>query len=81
MFGTPLSVAAAVIQIQNGRHSVDAKSVCVELFQPKQRIGNQEIFYFVLSKVEYLCSPSQGVLPFSDLRISYWHVPSKFASP
>ncbi len=40
LIGQPLTVVAAVIEVQHGCHSVDAQTVDMELFDPEQGVGN-----------------------------------------
>ncbi len=53
----PLTVLLAVVQIQHGSHRIHADTVHMELLQPEQRIGDQEILYLQLAVVEDLGTP------------------------
>ena len=55
--GHPLAVLLSVIQIKHGRYSVYPDAVYVELPQPEQHIGDQEILHLGLAVVEYLGPP------------------------
>ena len=55
--GHPLTVLLAVIQVKHGRHSVYPYTVYVELPQPVQHIGDQEILHLGLAVVENLGAP------------------------
>ena len=48
----PLAVLARVVQVQHGRHGVDAQPVDVELLQPVDGVGDQEVPHFVPPEVE-----------------------------
>ena len=41
--GDPLSVLAAVVQVEHGRHGIHAQSVDVVLVKPEQGVGRQKI--------------------------------------
>ena len=44
--GHPLSILLAVIQIQHGSHRIDTDTICMVLFYPIQRIGDQIVTHF-----------------------------------
>ncbi len=43
---------ARVVQIQHGRHGIDAQAVDVEFAQPVERVRQQEIAHFIAAEVE-----------------------------
>jgi hypothetical protein len=59
--GRPLAGLAAVVEIQHGRDRVDAEPIDVELVQPVERVGDQEIADLVAPVVEHERAPV-GVL-------------------
>ena len=48
----PLPFLARVIEVEHGRDRVDAQAVGVELAQPVERVGEQEVADFVAAVVE-----------------------------
>jgi hypothetical protein len=48
----PFPRTFAIVQVQHGSHRIHPKAVYVILFYPKQRVCNQEIFYFLATVVE-----------------------------
>ena len=64
----PLAGLSAVIQVQHGSHCVHAQAVHMELLDPVQGIGNQEVLHFVHLVVKYLGAPV-GMLALSGIRI------------
>ena len=61
LVGMPLAVLARVVQVEHGGHGVDAQTVGVELLEPVQGVGDQEVAHLVASEVEHVGAPV-GVL-------------------
>ena len=53
----PLSVLFTVIQIQHGCYCIYTDTVYMELSQPEQSIGYQEVLHFIFAIIKYLRSP------------------------
>ena len=62
----PLSVLFTVIQIQHGCYCIYTDTVYMELSQPEQSIGYQEVLHFIFAIIKYLRSPFRM---FSQTRI------------
>src|ERR1051325_6665476 len=58
LVGNPLSLVAAVIQIEHGGDGIDAQPVDVILLGPEERVGQQEVAYLVAPVVEDVGSPT-----------------------
>ena len=48
----PLALLLAVVQIEHGSHRIHPDTIHMELPEPEQNIGNQEIFHLRLAVVE-----------------------------
>ena len=57
----PLPVGAGVVQVEHRGHRVHAQPVDVELVQPVQRVGDEEVAHLVAAEVEDVRAPV-GVL-------------------
>ena len=57
----PLAVLARVVEVEHRGDGVDAQTVGVELLQPVQRVGDQEVAHLLTSEVEDVGAPL-GVL-------------------
>ena len=64
----PLTVFSAVIQIENGGHRVHTETVHMELLDPVEGIGNQEVFHFIFAEIKDLGTPVR-MLAFSGICI------------
>ena len=53
----PLAVLLAVVKIQHGSDRVDAETVYMEVLDPVEGIGKQEILNFRTAVIEDLCAP------------------------
>ena len=53
----PVSIAAAVIQVQHRCNGIHAKPVDVEVFHPVEGIRDQEVFNLIFTVVKDLCAP------------------------
>ena len=61
LVGLPLPFLAGVVQVEHGGDGVDAQAVDVELLQPVQGVGDQEVAHLVAAEVEHQRTPV-GVL-------------------
>ncbi len=52
LVGDPLAGLARVVEVQHRGHGVDAQPVDVELLDPVQRVGDQEVAHLVAAEVE-----------------------------
>ena len=66
LVGQPLAGVAGIIQIEHGSDGVDAQAVQVELLQPEEGAGEQEVLHLVPSEVEDQGPP---VLVFAQPRV------------
>ncbi len=57
LVGDPLPGLARVVEVQHRRHRVDAQPVDMELLDPVQRVGDQEVAHLVAPEVEDQGSP------------------------
>ena len=64
----PLAVTFSIIEIKHGSYSVHTQPVYVELLDPVNGIGDQEILHFIFSIIENLSTPV-GMLTFSGICI------------
>lgn len=53
----PVSVAAAVIQVQHGRDGIYAETVNMEVLYPVEGVSDQEVFDLIFAVIEDLCAP------------------------
>ena len=53
----PLSILSSIIQVQHRCHRIYTQSIDMELFNPVNRISDQEIFHFIFAIIKYLGSP------------------------
>ena len=79
MFGHPLAGLAGVVEVEHRGDAVDAQPVDVELLQPVQGVGDQEVAHLRAPEVEDVGAPL-GVLARAGSACSYSGVPSKRAS-
>ena len=68
LIGTPFAVLFTVIQIQHGCHGIDSHTVDMELTQPEQHVGNQEVLYLRLAVIENFGTPLR-MLAFTGIGI------------
>ena len=59
--GLPLAGLAGVVEVEHRGHGVDADAVDVELLEPVQRVGDQEVAHLLAAEVEDVGAPV-GVL-------------------
>ena len=50
--GHPLALLARVVEVEHRRHGVDPQPVDVELLEPVQRVGDQEVAHLRVAEVE-----------------------------
>jgi hypothetical protein len=65
LVGHPLAVLAGVVQVQHRGHPVDAKAVDVELLEPVQRVGHEEVAHLErpwlkMKEPQSGCQPRRG---------------------
>ena len=53
----PLPRLAPIVEIQHGRDGIDTQTIDVKLFNPEQRVGQQEVAHFVSAVVENQRAP------------------------
>ncbi len=68
LVGQPMAVLLAVVEIQHGGDSVNTDAVDVELLDPVENIGDQEVADLVLGEVENSGTPV-GVFAAAGIRI------------
>ena len=68
LVGTPLAVLARVVQVQHRGHRIDAQAVNVEVLEPVQGVGDQEVTHFATTKVKDVSAPVR-VLAAQGIRI------------
>ena len=68
LVGTPLAVLTRVIQVEHRGHGVDAQAVDVEVLQPVQGVGDQEVAHLAAAEVEDVGAPV-GVFAAQRVRI------------
>ena len=66
--GHPLAVLLAVVQVKHRSHRVHTQSVHMEMLDPEQRIGDQEVLHFRLAVVKDLRAPVR-MLAHSRIRV------------
>ena len=64
----PVSIAAAVIQVQHGRDGIYAETVNMEVLYPVEGVSDQEVFDLIFAVIEDLCAPVR-VLALSRVRV------------
>ena len=57
MFGRPAALGARVVQVEHRRHRVHPQAVDVELLEPVQRVGDQEVAHLGAAEVEDVGAP------------------------
>ena len=57
--GAPAARGPGVVQVQHRGNRVDAQTIDVELLQPEQRVGHQEVADLGSAEVENVCAPVQ----------------------
>ena len=55
--GRPLAVLARVVEVEHRGDGVDAQAVDVELLEPVQRVGDQEVAHLAAAEVEDVGAP------------------------
>ena len=55
--GQPLALGAGVVEVEHGGDGVDAQAVDVELVDPVQRVGDEEVAHFLAAEVEHEGAP------------------------
>ena len=68
LVGNPLAVFAAIVQIEHGGNRIDTQAVYMELLDPVERVGDQEVGNLVLFIVENFGAPVR-MLAFSWVRV------------
>ena len=64
----PLAVLARVVEVEHRRDRVDAQTIDVELVEPVQRIGDEEVAYLRTAVVEHVRTPV-GVLALAGVGV------------
>ena len=68
LVGAPLTVLARVVEVEHRGHRVHAQAVDVEVLQPVQGVGHQEVADLAAPEVEDV-RPPVGVLPPQGVRV------------
>ena len=58
--GRPLAGLAGVVEVEHRRDRIHAQPVDVELLEPVQRVGDQEVAHLAAAEVEDVACPSRG---------------------
>ena len=66
--GHPLAVAARVVEVEHRGHRVDPQAVDVELLEPVQGVGDEEVAHLVAPEVEHERAPV-GVLALAGVGV------------
>ena len=68
----PFTIGAQVVPVQHRGHGINTNAIDVELLEPEDEIGNEEIAYFVAAVVEnqgspFLVFPDPGITVFVEV--------------